>query len=870
MLGGIGPLGNRPQNEVPPPQFSPPPIVSILVSGLALSACGAFSPPAPVQYFVKHDLIQMVDQARVTMPPVASLENVRFETGAWQFDREGYIHLTRLSADRNRLTFEPKLQGAPNGEIAFRYRTRWAETDEQSLTVFFGERREPRPARRYGISIRSDGTVEVGLQHLDDDLRSAKTSVLARARIDGTNEVWRTYRIEVRSSRARVTVGGEVVVDAALPEGPDDVSADGTWGVELERQSGGSHRTQAVLGGLFHQRFSAGGEVVSSALLAPDQRPSRAEVQLLNMEYSPDREYLKPGFAYLIKIAQRKMSEEGREIVPGLFAPPGSAYRYQFSGAPGDVLRARYGFDLGRAGEDSEAVTFYAELTTDGRSQRLFEKTISLEAQKQRGDLFELDLALPVTEEAPIEVVLGVESSSSADPSSESNAGERGLTLWGAPLVASPASGDARPNVILISIDTLRPDFIGPFNVEAESFTPNLTAFGKSAVKFTEAFTVSPWTLPAHFSLFTGRYPSRHGLNRAYGENRKLADSSITTLAEVLSRHGYFTAAIASDHSLNPDYGVDKGFRSFLDETVRDAAPLIPAFKDFAESHRQRRFFLFFHSYDVHAPLFRGDASESSPGPPKEISYGTFLDLKPTEAERERVRRLYRNHAGYYDARFGELVSTLKQNGLFDRSIIVVTADHGEEIFEHGNYLHGHSLYDEVLRVPLLIKFPSDSAFPQTNGSLTALIDVMPSLLEFLGIPVPPDVDGKSFIPVLAGRAREQRRYFFAEALAWGPERKAVRTREYKYILTRPGVPHYEPRAKVYDSLLDTNESEELYRIAEDRQELHNEIRDHPDLATTLRKITDPLWKVARREGAAVELESAQLDALRTLGYVRE
>jgi arylsulfatase A-like enzyme len=852
------------------PPFSRSLIASVLISGLASIACSPGGPLVPGPYFIKYDLIQMVDQAQVTMPPVATIENIRFETGSWQFDRDGYVHLTRLSADRNRLRFEPRLEGAPDGEVVFRYRTRWTQTDEQLLTVFFGESRSPGPAVRYGVSLGSDGTIAVERQQVDEDLRSATRSVLVRARSEETNEIWRTYRIEVRSSRVRMTVGDEVLVDALLPDGRHgEPTVDGSWGVELERRAGGGHRTQAVLGGLFHQRFSAGGEVVSSAFLAPKRRPARGEVQLLNMVYSPDQEYLPPALAYLVKTAHRRISKEGREIVPGLFAPPGSAYRYRLSAAPGDVLRAHYGFDLGRAGDDAEALTFYAELVAEGRSQRLFEKTISLEAQKQRGDLFELDLPLPVTDEAPIEVVLGVSKPEGIVPSSETNLGERGLSIWAAPLVAAPSSGEVRPNVILISIDTLRPDFLGPFNRDAETFTPNLTAFGRSAVKFTDAFTVSPWTLPAHFSLFTGRYPSRHGLNRAFGQNRKLAARSVTTLADVLRGHGYFTAAIASDHSLNPDYGVDKGFLSFVDETVRDAAPLIPVFQKFIESHRQRQFFLFFHSYDLHAPLFHDDEDDSTPAH-EEISYRTFLNAKPTEVERERVRRLYRNHAREYDTRFGEIVSTLKQHGLLDSSIIVVTADHGEELFEHGNYLHGHSLYDEVLRVPLLVKFPSSSAFPETNGSLTALIDVMPSLLEFLGIAVPPDLDGRSFMPVLAGRAREQRRYFFAEALAWGPERKAIRTREYKYILTRPGVPEYEPRAAAYDSLFDTREGEELYRIAEDRQELHNGIRDRPDLAATFRKVTDPLWEVERREGSAVELDSSQLDALRTLGYVRD
>ncbi len=610
---------------------------------------------------------------------------------------------------------------------------------------------------------------------------------------------------------------------------------------------------------------------MATAFLAPNRKPTRDEVQLLNLEYTPDRPYQPRAFRYLIKTAERRLSEQGRELVPGLFAPAGSAYRYRVNAAPGDVLQARYGFDLRRTEEDSSAVTFFAELVSDGRSRRVFEKTVSAETQKKLGDFFSLDVELPVRRETKVELLLGVSNAASGAPQSKSTPRKTALTLWGSPLVLTRAGAvAARPNVILISVDTLRPDFIGPFNESSARHTPNLSAFARAAVRFDEAFTVSPWTLPAHFSLLTGRYPSRHGLNLAYGHNRTLADERVTTMAEVLGRNGYLTAAIASDHSFNPDYGVDKGFHSFVDESVRDAAPLIPTFKAFVEKHRRQSFFLLFHSYDVHAPLFRQPDGEAANGDADRISYDTFLQRRPSESEREDVRRLYQNHAGYYDARFGELISVLKQNDLFESSLIVVTADHGEELFERGAYLHGHSLYDELLRVPLLIKFPSDTSFPRTNGSLTALIDVMPSLLDYLGVPVPPGLDGASFMPVLSGRAREQRRHFFAEATAWGPEAKAVRTREYKYIRTRPGVPDYEPRNSLYDSILETGESEKLYRIADDRGERRNELVGHPDLAESFRKALDPLWVLERREGDPVELDPEQIENLRSLGYVRD
>lgn len=369
-------------------------------------------------------------------------------------------------------------------------------------------------------------------------------------------------------------------------------------------------------------------------------------------------------------------------------------------------------------------------------------------------------------------------------------------------------------------------------------------------------------------SLMTGLLPSRHGLDRAFGSSGALGPG-IPTLAEALARRGYLTHAVASDHSLDPRVGFDRGFRVFLDNQVRTADTLLPQVQQFLAGARSTRFVLFFHSYDPHGPL--RDAATGA-----EISYATLMGpdrLSP--ATRQRVQRLYAEQVRRYDERFGDLVRILREAGVYEDTVFVFLADHGEELLERSTYLHGHSLFQELLRVPLYVRLPGGARGGSVVPGLVDLTDVAPTLLDLVGAPPLPGVDGRSFRAALEGRGRLERPLVVAEALAWGPERKAVADGRFKLLATLP--PDHPAqrgaRATAYDHVFDTAPGELLFDLREDPGETRNLVREAPAEATRLRRALEAHMARAAAAGggkARVEVDEERLEALRALGYVQE
>jgi arylsulfatase A-like enzyme len=224
----------------------------------------------------------------------------------------------------------------------------------------------------------------------------------------------------------------------------------------------------------------------------------------------------------------------------------------------------------------------------------------------------------------------------------------------------------------------------------------------------------------------------------------------------------------------------------------------------------------------------------------------------------------------YFDGKFSQLIEMLEDSGVYENSLIIFTSDHGEELLDRTAYLHGHSLYDEMLKVPLLIRFP-DGRFTERVDAITALIDLAPSVLDYLGIPSTMSMDGVNFMKVLEDGQGSHRGHLLAEALAWGPERKSVRTDAYKYILTLPeSAPEgLGPRADHYNSVLAVAPGEELYLLQEDPSETRNVVAEHPELAEQLRLLIEPLLKVEGPQGAFVDRDEELMEALRRLGYVQ-
>ncbi|MBX7137513.1 MAG: sulfatase [Oligoflexia bacterium] len=308
----------------------------------------------------------------------------------------------------------------------------------------------------------------------------------------------------------------------------------------------------------------------------------------------------------------------------------------------------------------------------------------------------------------------------------------------------------SEPNVILIVLDTLRADHLGTYGY-ARDTSPHLDQFAAENLQFNYAMTAAPWTPASLASMFSGVYPSRHGMMPPDGrglakQSSHRLESQVETLAEIFSAHGYLTAGITPNPWLKSEFGYNQGFDRYHYRD-RDRAAEIngAAFKVISEITKQKKpFFLFLHYLDPHDPY---DAPEP---------YGSMFKGKPPgldyAPEMEQLINAYDGEIRYMDDRVGELFAFLKEQGLYDNSRIVILGDHGEQFKEHGNLTHGFMVHTEELHIPLLVKSGQPHRAPDFTVSS---IDIFPTLLEMAGIPVPATAQGLSLLNDENFRARE-------------------------------------------------------------------------------------------------------------------
>lgn len=357
------------------------------------------------------------------------------------------------------------------------------------------------------------------------------------------------------------------------------------------------------------------------------------------------------------------------------------------------------------------------------------------------------------------------------------------------------ASNDHRPNLILISIDTLRADHLGSYGYERPT-SPALDVLASEGAVFENVSSTAPWTLPAHGSLLTGLYPSRHGLK----SNRSQLPADVRTLAEILSERGFRTAAFVNSHYVSDRYGFARGFEQFeyIEENVASVAPCAVGDEAIAWlSKRQKRpFFLFLHTYDVHSDYRSLESYEQQfvraegrmDGTTAQLQRVRTGELELSPADVERTIDLYDAGIRQVDDQIDRLLRHLESKGLAKHTLVAVTSDHGEEFGEHGGVLHGRTQFEELIHVPLIMRGPGLPAGARVP-TVASLIDVLPTLLGLLDIPVPAGVDG-----VFLGGAWDAEhappapRFVFAEADHNNAEadiKRAVRSQHHKLHFDR-------------------------------------------------------------------------------------
>jgi arylsulfatase A-like enzyme len=445
--------------------------------------------------------------------------------------------------------------------------------------------------------------------------------------------------------------------------------------------------------------------------------------------------------------------------------------------------------------------------------------------------------------------------------------------------IAAPEKGSFQNadnyNVILITIDTLRADFLGCYGLEKIS-TPNIDNLSKSGVQFSNTIAQSSLTTPSHSSILTGTYVQTHGSK----DNCEYMYDSSFTLAEALKNSGYMTAAFISAFPLQSNCcSTDKGFYVYNDnfsrfETFKKLkitrvldkldlikVNLIEQKAEFANSkvlywlkkNYQKKFFLWIHYYDPHTRYNPPGHYESMyyPDYRGEVD-GNHHDLKYWEKMRQedtlKMISLYKGEISYVDEQIGILFSELTKLGLMNKMLIVLTSDHGEGLAEHNQYFVHQTLYDHDLRIPLILynknSFPEGSVIDEQVQS----VDIMPTILDILNIPIPESVEGSSLLNLINN-------------IKTGWEEVAYSERRQYYSVRSPS----------WKLIQSENDESELYNLEKDQAELTNLFNTKHIVSAELSKMLEE-WKEKEKhiDGAKKQkvLTDEEIKKLRSLGYI--
>jgi arylsulfatase A-like enzyme len=463
--------------------------------------------------------------------------------------------------------------------------------------------------------------------------------------------------------------------------------------------------------------------------------------------------------------------------------------------------------------------------------------------------------------------------------------------LGGARVLAAPHAPGGAPDVVVIVIDALRPDRLGVYGYGRDT-SPNLDGLARDSWVFTHAISTASWTKPAVASLLTGLNARNHGIqtghwNVADGEVAQVSTLSrkLITLPELFGDAGYRTAAFGKNHHLVAELGFDQGFevhdleiieRGFADSVTAPLRRLVGARSNKGPGHAARKihrrflewmpehepYFVYLHHIDVHWPYYPPREFRGRYGPRRtgvDFNSQQFFAAngpdRPNREERPAIDAALRDDMSdaydecihFVDHEIGALLEELRRRGRYDNALIIVTADHGEEFLEHGEIGHGSSVYDVLLRIPLLVKFPCPGKLCSGRriDQEVQIVDIMPTLAATAGIPVPAGLDGRSLVDAPRDRV------LFAE----NGDEIALRTNEFKFI---------------YD--LESSETQ-LYSLGNDPgEQLNLAQREQPLTVAFGDRVHQWLEETDQRgagDGATVVANAEMLERLKALGYLK-
>jgi arylsulfatase A-like enzyme len=457
-----------------------------------------------------------------------------------------------------------------------------------------------------------------------------------------------------------------------------------------------------------------------------------------------------------------------------------------------------------------------------------------------------------------------------------------------------------KPNILLITPDTLRSDHLSCYGYKNID-TPAIDSIAADGVLFKNTVSASPWTLPSFASILTSLYPTVHKAESKIYDKKTGIGEEIITLTQILKEIGYHTRAHIQNLFFDKYFGFHRGFdyyrmfshkiqekiakkkRAFLwinylyktslkeNSSVNNVVKSTEEVLRWLEQNDRERnpFFLWLHYFDPHLPYERYKSyglDRDYEGPLADDRFVRKLDmpelrigsLKLDQAAKKHFISLYDEEVLFVDENIDKILKKLRKLNLIENTIIIFTSDHGEEFWEHGAFEHGHTLYRELLQVPLLIRFPQSLPSGKTIDAQVRTIDIMPTVLEMLGVKHDIPLTGKSLLPLVRGEEKGGRTAF-SESLAYYEERKSIKKGKYKLI--------YFPDSKI----------SELYYLETDPQEKNNVFSQRKKEALSLKeelitwmKDSEKLaQKLSKGEKSKpVKLDKKTKKELKSLGYI--
>lgn len=437
----------------------------------------------------------------------------------------------------------------------------------------------------------------------------------------------------------------------------------------------------------------------------------------------------------------------------------------------------------------------------------------------------------------------------------------------------NPPSG---PNVLLIVADALRPDHLGCYGYNRPT-SPQIDEFAADALIFEKAVSNASWTLPSMGSVLTSLYPHEH---QAFFWTDTLPDECLA-LPEVFKNKKYKTLAIQTNSCLTEDFNFNQGFQDFHELIFEKGEKLAAKLTAWLRKNKHKPFFAYVHFMDTHLhydppeefkTIFEPEEIESPiTGLLDAFVIRTLSETGLSSEDKQHLLNLYDAEIRYFDSSFGKIIENLKKLGIFDNTIIILTADHGEEFWDHNSFEHGHSLYNEVLHVPLIIKYAYHLPVKRIN-SCVQLLDLFPTLLSMTGIKHNFDLNGKNLIfPVLNNKNINEE--IFVEGIAYGAEKKALIKNDWKLILNtgKRSEKSFDPFGDlIQKSSYRYEKSFELYNINQDFSEKNNLINDYPQIADVLKRHLFSFLTISVDISQQKKTKlKEKLEDLKTLGYIR-